>query len=68
MTKKNKEPEIVKTPQDLLAHEGVAKYRRKQNLLVRLVKTKVGKALLGKRLFKHEDILKQQDELLNNLF
>jgi hypothetical protein len=45
MTKKNKEPlkaeNIVKTPEDLLADERMAKYMRKQRLLVKVVKTKL---------------------------
>ena len=70
MTKKDKESLAtpIKTPEDLLTDERMAKYMRKQKLLVKLVKTKLWKLLFGKRLYMHESILKQQDELFNNLF
>jgi hypothetical protein len=58
---------VVKNTEDLLADDRVAKYMRRQRLLVKLVKTKLWKLLFGKRLFMHEDIFKQQDELFSNL-
>lgn len=70
MTKKDKASLAtpIKTPEDLLADDRMAKYMRKQKLLVKVVKTKLWKLLFWKKLFMHEDILKQQDELFNNLF
>ena len=52
----------------MLADERVAKYMRNQKLLEMIVNTRIGKILFGKRLFRHEDIVKRQNELLNNLF
>lgn len=75
MTKKDRESpqskttsNVVKTTEELLADERMAKYMRKQKLLLKLVRTRIWKVFLGKKLFMQEDILKQQDELLNNLF
>ena len=43
MIKKDKESLVtpIKTPEDLLTDERMAKYMRKQKLLVKLVKTKL---------------------------
>jgi hypothetical protein len=72
MTKKNKEDILpkkeIKTVDDLLAYDRVAKYLRKQKLLVKFISTKIGNLLLGKKLYLHKDIVNKQNELLNNLF
>lgn len=69
MTEKDKyRQDPVTSTEQLLADERIAKYMRKQSLLLKVVKTKLWKVLFGKKLYKQEELMKQQHTLLNNLF